>query len=572
MSSRKFWMISTLIVGSYILALVLALPSAPLTDDDDFYIPAGNDYAQWIGRVVSFDRSAWSRQAIDAAFDANHEHPPVAKYVFGVAGALFSPLLGPIQGPRSGNVFLATLAAAAMLWMAVFQLGRERGLIAGGFAVALLLSIPRFFFHSRVATLDVPVAAMYTLTAAFALCAERSVRAGWLLGPVFGAATATKLNAPFFVVPYVLYVVVTRFRYRSITQTQISYPSLRMPPVPLGLLSMATLGPLTFFLVWPWMWFDTFARVSEYVRFHLGHYGIYFLYFGRLYDKDPFAPWHMPYVMAWITIPAAISVLALIGMALGGQQVVEQVGLRSWIKARLGLSTKVTENDGELASRREAEFVLWIGLHAFACISVVAFSGGAKYGGAKLFMPFFPFWSLLAGYGALRFWEQSRLLAPRKGGWIAAITLVLVVSSGFALSLRYWSVPLSQYNAFVGGLRGATAAGFERQYYDLAYLDLVDMLNERAPPNTRVHFLPNNWEYIRTFRWYLRANRVRSDLRVTSSEGTADWIVLTHERRFRRYGSDLQKLRSWEIVFEQKIDGVPLWTILRRPGVSDSVK
>lgn len=61
----------------------------------------------------------------------------------------------------------------------------------------LFVGSTEIFFHSRVATLDVPVAAMYVTTAAVALAAERDCRMAWCLGPVYGLATATKLNAPF---------------------------------------------------------------------------------------------------------------------------------------------------------------------------------------------------------------------------------------------------------------------------------------------------------------------------------------------------------------------------------------
>ncbi len=190
----------------------------------------------------------------------------------------------------------------------------------------------------------------------------------------------------------------------------------------------------------------------------------------------------------------------------------------------------------------------------------MALSGGPKYGGAKLFMPFFPFWCLLAGFGAVRLFEWAEDRLGNK--WYPAGTIGLALTSSLALQLRFGSYALSEYNGLTGGLRGATALGFERQYYDVAFRDLVAWLDENAPKNARIHFLPNNWEYVRTFRWYQKDGRVRPDLHVVQSEAQAQWIVLTHERRFARYGDDLFRHRGWIVKEEKVIDGVPIWTVL----------
>ena len=88
-------------------------------------------------------------------------------------------------------------------------------------------------------------------------------------------------------------------------------------------------------------------------------------------------------------------------------------------------------------------------------------------------------------------------------------------------------------------------------------------LNESAPKNARVHFLPNNWEYVRTYKWYTKAGELRKDIRVVTGELQADLVVLTHERRFARYGEDLQRYRAKEVLRERKLDGVPLWTVFK---------
>ena len=556
------------LMGLYLVVQLAGLTSMGLTDDDDFYIPAGISYARWLGDVVTFESKAWSRAAIDAAFGPNHEHPPIAKYVFGICHFAFRGLLGPTDSARVGTVLFSTLAAALLLVLALSHLGPRRGLIAGGFAVMFLLTLPRFYFHSHAATLDVPVATMYLAAATLALLGERSRSAALWAGVVFGLATATKLNGPFLIAPYLLFVVLVRWR-QTRSETVAVAGQVRLPPVPLALISMVGIGPLVFFASWPWMWFDTINRVKEYVAFHLNHYGIYFLYFGRLYDKDPFAPWHAPFTMAAITVPVAVSVLALIGIGLGASRIASRIAARDSVDSEQGERGAASE-DGESGSagpadRREGDLVLTAVLHAVVSVAVVAASGGPKYGGAKLFMPFFPFWCLLAGYGVMRLIEgfQTTTMGLRAVP-VAAGVLAVVASAG--QQLRFGGYALSQYNALAGGLRGATATGFERQYYDIAFRDLVGWLNEHAPPKAKVHFLPNNWEYVRTYRWYRKGGELRSDITVVNAPTTAQLLVLTHERRFQRYGGDLQRYRTRPVLTEQVIDGVPIWTVfdLRR--------
>ncbi len=537
------------IVAAYLLVLLAGLGAHGLTDDDDFYVPAGISQAAWLGRALSFGDGAWTRAAIDEAFRSNREHPPLAKYAFGVSHFLFRGLLGPTDSARVGTVLFSTLCAALLLFMAMAQLGDRRGLRVGGLAVLALLTLPRFHFHSHAATLDVPVAAMYLASAAAVLAAERSRRAAFWAGPIFGLANATKLNAPFLLLAYLPFVALTRWGRRDEHRPSGERPGLPLPSLPAALLSMATIGPAVFYAVWPWIWAEPVARIREYIGFHVHHYGIYFLYFGRIFSDRPYAPWHAPFVMAAGTVPLAVSLLALGGL----------------IFALPIVLLRLLEREGpDGPRRREGDLLLFVGLNALTTISIVAFAGTPIYGGAKLFMPFFPFWCLLAGYGASRAWEGLAAgAAPAARAVVTGLVLALV-GSGALLQARFGGYALSEYNGLVGGLRGATAIGFERQYYDIAFRDLVAWVSKEGPPRLRVHFLPNNWEYVRTWKWYRQAGELREDIQVVNSEAAADWVIVTHERRFSRYVDDLQRWRGADVIREHRIDGTPIWTVLKR--------
>ncbi|MFO0729269.1 MAG: hypothetical protein U1E65_36150 [Myxococcota bacterium] len=544
---RTRWIARALVLG-YFLVLCLGLKTAPLTDDDDFYVPAGISYGDWVLSALKFEH-VWSQGAIDKAFEPNHEHPPLAKIVFGLCHFAFKRWLGPTDAARVGTMLFSTLAAWLLLRLALRHLGPERGLRVGGLAVLALLTLPRFYFHSHAATLDVPVAAMVLAAASVALAAERSTWAALAAGPVFGLALATKLNAPFLLFAYLPFVLITRGLIGSRRIARPRALGLPIPPIPLALLSMVIIGPLVFLAIWPWLWGAPVERFTQYVSFHLHHYPILFLYFGRVFSADPFAPWHAPFVTTLFSVPAVTLVLAGIGL------------VYAWPAIRLRRRFLEGPDDDQ---RRAGDLWLFVVLNAAVMIGVVAFAGTPIYGGEKLFMPFFPFLCLLAGLGADVIYTAvvEAFDGHRRG--LALGFVAMLGASGVLLMTRFWGYPLSEFNGFANGLRGATALGFERQYYDLAYRDLAQLLLREGGARAKVHFLPNNWEYQRTFKWYQQAGEIPPELTVVGSEQEADLLVITHERRFARYGDDLARYRGYPIVQEKLVDGVPLWSVLRR--------
>lgn len=541
--------LGALAAGVYLAVQIAGLPGIGLTDDDDFYIPAGRIYAEWFARAVlgpvTGNVSAWRKPGVQAAWSCarcNREHPPFAKWVIGAGVYLLSDKLGLLpeyQAGRIGIVLLSTLLA----WL-VFRMAYDvYGAAAALFSVAALLTMPRFFFHSHAPTLDVAVAFTYVLTVYAFWRARTSFGWGLCAGVAFGLALLTKVNAPFALVPLGI-VWLRRLKGGRLAQGEI-----HLGPVPVSLPAMLVLGPLLFFALWPRLWFDTVKNLSEYFQFHLKHYGIYFYYFGQVYS-EPFAPWHAPFVMAAITTP-----LVTVALGLGGVAVALRDAFRRAVDA-------IGEERKELA--------LLVLLNALTCIGIVAFLNVPKYGGVKLFLPFFPFLALLAGIAFAALLEALKrrvpALAARPRAALAGMLLLLAGPGGIDL-YRSHPYELSYYSPLVGGLRGATTAGFERQYYDLLYFALADWLQEhygggpeRARPTVRVHFLPNNKEYARTFPYLHRSGRLAPNI-VVSDLAQADLLVLTHERRWREYPDLYERYQDRPVLWELAVDRVPLLTV-----------
>lgn len=559
------------------LLLLWLLPAQGLTDDDDYYAPAGIQYAEWIGSLVTHPSEALTRDAIDRAFRFNHEHPPFAKYLIGGGHALTHRLLGvlgSLDGARTGIVFFSALLCALLVRLLWRPLGPGTALLAP----ALLLSLPRFLFHSQVATLDVAVATMVVFTTAAFFWAERDPRWNLPTGVVFGLALLTKLNAPFAALPAAFFTVLTRWRGFHLGRTpKLQGPAVVLPPVPGSLLAMLLLGPVLFVGLWPWLWFDTLERLREYFAFHLAHYPIFLFYEGEIYSK-PFAPWHMPFTLAGGVMPSPVVFMGLVGGGLAFAAL-----LRTARAAR-------TEGSGSDASDDDQLLTLVL-LQALFAIGIVAFSNVPKYGGEKLFMPFFPLFAILAAHGtasALRGlahfvpwlrrglpyflpnFTHTKPSSPRATFLPVAVLGVVAMMTcvpGVVGSVRFHGgYALSYYGELLGGLPGATARGYERTYYDIADKSLARWLDDHAKGRS-VHFEPNHKEYVRTYKWLQRDGVVSKRLRLEPRRQRAGLLVLTHERRWSTYPRLLDEHRQLHAVHEVTRDGVPLYTVYERPGV-----
>ena len=542
---RRSWALGCAL--AVLAVLLTTLPRAPLTDDDDFYAPAAISYIRWVGSALTAQPGAWDRPARDRAFVPNHEHPPMAKYVMGATWWLFSDrmhVLPTLDGARAGVCVLAALLAYVVASLG-FMLQRRLGAVG---AVLMLFLLPRFFMHCQVATLDVPVASLTTVAGYLCWRGRRSVGHAWAAAFVFGAALLTKLNAPFLIV-----AVVAHWLLRARRQFGVERGRLALPALPLTVVLMLVVGPVMFVALWPWLWSDTWARLGAYIAFHLNHYPIYLYYLGQLYQTT-IPPWHMPWVMFVAVVPVTVLCLMLLGVAGAARAL--------WRDATVGVGVLPIDR-GPHASQEQDSLRAFLLIQAFIAIGIVSFTGVPKYGGEKLFMPMFPLVAVLAVDGVakvaagLRAWGVPAAVAP------AGVLGVAAVHALWAL-VHVSPFNLSYYGEAVLGLRGAEAVGFENTYYDLADKQLVQWMNAQAPQGARVHFEPNHKEYVRTWNWLARDGYLRRDIQ-TTDESRADYVVLTHERRWATYPALAQRYLSWPVVHQAEVDGVRLYTVYRRP-------
>jgi 4-amino-4-deoxy-L-arabinose transferase-like glycosyltransferase len=457
--------IALLLGGLTAVLLTATAPRIGLTWDEPAYIAGADAIAGWFGSLVRHPVQAFQSETIARYWAVNHEHPPVSKIWTGLVWLAAAPVFDDLTAHRLGAILLVAFLVAWLYLLVAPAYGQTAGL----FAAAALLSMPRFFFHAHLVALDVPVA-VGAFAVAFLFWKTVDRQEWWwgvVLGVVWGLAVATKLNGVFIPLALVIWGLVFRRRWAMLAR----------------LLLMGVSAVLTFFLVWPWLYHETWERVREYVLFHLHHYRIGQWYFGEFYLPPP---WHFPLVMLWAVLPLTVLLLALAGMARAGKG--RQDGGLAWLLA----------------------------INAF--VSLAPFLSGKVllYNNDRLFMPVYPFLAALAGIGCGWVLAGLRRLAERlRRPWLtvpaSAVLLALLLAPQAVAMARLYPYLLSYYSETVGGLPGATRMGLETTYWCETYADALPAINAQAKPGDLI------WVEAKSFDvliYYQIHGRLRADVRV----------------------------------------------------------
>ncbi len=186
--------------------------------DEDCYWSAGRNYLLNVA-LLDFRPESWSW---------NYEHPPVAKYVAGLA-ALWHDGYGPARALEA--------VLGALTCVAVFGLGRDLFSRRIGLGASLLYAfLPPAVAHSQVTGLETPSTLFATL-AFWASVRGRPV----LAGVTGGLATASRFIAGLVFVAMAVVGLADRPRDRR------AWARLALPPV---------VGLATLVAVWPRLWIE----------------------------------------------------------------------------------------------------------------------------------------------------------------------------------------------------------------------------------------------------------------------------------------------------------------------------
>jgi 4-amino-4-deoxy-L-arabinose transferase-like glycosyltransferase len=433
------------VAGLIATSLVLATLGDPgITCDEPLDVRPGRTYVLTLLREGA---GFWKPATVDRVFRDNAEHPPLGRWLLGIASYLGEPLenLGLLGGRDPFDVHAGRIAPAiafgVMTGLIVAATARNIGRVAAIAAGCAIVAAPRLFAHAHLAALDTflclfSIAALIAVDRA--LSRPKALVALTLAGFVWGLAILTKIPA-WLLVPVVFLESLARLGFRR------------------GLIGFACwifAGIATFIGGWPWLWTHSFERIRAYFGTGIERIPLRVEYFGTYYwDRE--VPWHYPWIYFVLTIPIGSHLLGTIG---------------------------AIRFAGSRASRSFARpFVITI------AIFLIVFSTRVPvYDGERLFLIVFPAYAVLIGDGFSAVWRAlaGRFVKIRVG----LIAFMLIQFYG---TIAYHPFQLSYYNMISGGLKGAERLGLEPTYWgDTVDRVLLDELANRARPGETVSLVP----------------------------------------------------------------------------------
>ena len=522
-----------------VIILTITAPAIGLTWDEPAYISSSESYMGWFTALVKNPSTAFNAGTIDPYWIATHEHPPLDRIWSGMVWSLARHLFDDLTAHRLGNILLVGLLVGVLYFMVADMYGKPAGLFAAG----ALMSMPRFFFHSHLAALDVPVAvAIFFVTFLFWRTIDRKEWWwGLVLGLAWGLAEAVKLNATFL--PIGLMVWFLAFR--------------RMWYVVFRFFLMGFVAVLTFVLVWPWLYHQTWSRILEYFNFHLHHFTIGTWYFGRYYAPPP---WPYVFVILWAVVPLTVMLLAFVGIARSGR------------------------------GRQDRGLGWLLLISALVPLLVFAIGRTLVYDGERLFMPAFPFLAALAGAGFGWILALLQKLADRMKRPVLVVPASIILAACLftpqvITMIGLYPHLLSYYSEGVGGLPGATKMKLETTYWCETYAAALPYINAHAQPGDRIWVEP--WSYD-VLIYYQLHGQLRKDVFILHDSPTqsifgpgapqpvvgdysiANWIILEYRQtQFDEMGGAVPLLPAYlegrePPVYQVSYQGISIMELYKR--------
>lgn len=583
----------------FIFGTVLLLATekpAGFVRDESVYFAAAEQHARWFQLLLSSPSQAFGDQAISQSFEFNHEHPALMKNLYGLSFLLLHEKLG-LMRPAAAFRFPAFLAAALILPLLFSLTRRTFGRAAGVMAALSFLLVPRQFFEAHLSCFDVPMATTWLLVVYCFI--EALERPRWWLytGLAFGAAMGTKHNAyfiPVVLIPFALWegwkrskdVPQARQLFLAINGVFVAMAGLyAFMVLALGgveafqrsffaispqlglwvlacavgswllfllgkahaptfrtvapLVAMVALGPIIFYLHWPYLWHHPVDRFAWYLSFHLNHEHYTWFYLGELLRQPPF-PLGYVLVKTAMTVPTSLFLPMVFGVA--------------WVAVRTFKKTVTM-------------FELIVLANAATSIIILSQPSVPHFGGVKHWFPSMPFLALLAagsvvrGVEGLVEWLKPKLPKLELQSAFIGVSALLFVPA-LIQSVRVYPYGTSAYSELAGGLPGAAAMGMQRQFWANNVTGVLEWINQNARPGERVYLHECHGGQIRD---YQRNGMLRNDLRFVGGPFDADIVAYQYHQEFRETEFQVwQSFGTAQPVTGLYVDETPQIVVYRR--------
>lgn len=549
MSAHRLCALGLAVLATFVV--LFAQRDVGIARDEVVYMQSGARYATWWielaqGKHGISERSVTSAFGGPGATDNNREHPPLMKTLFGLSARALHRGLGvdEVAAYRAPSAVMH----GALVWIAVsfaFELwGLAHAIVAG----LLLIALPRAVFHAGLACFDAPTMTLWFATVVAYWRALDGRRWPWQVGVAWGLALATKHTA--LLLPFALglhYLIVgwqaSAGRVGARLRATLAY-RWRV------LVSLAVLGPLTLYAVWPWLWFAPLAHARDWLAFHLHHVHYNYEYLGQNWNAPRF-PWHVALVTTLFTVPVATLAAALVGAA-------------AWIGAR----RKLLNAPG-----------LLLGVSLAASMGPFFLGTTPIFGAEKHWMPALPSICLVAAAGVV--WAAKRAAVLGERWTIAALATVVVGAAAVELVVAS-PYALTWYNALAGGAPGGADLGMNRQFWGVAARGVLPVLPAAAATADASIPVPSgsgggkpSTTYVYTHDASPAWSLYQREGLVPASFADAGWeqagiersqlAFVVHERHFNRHDYLIwAAYGSVRPVFVLTSDGVPIVSLYAR--------
>jgi 4-amino-4-deoxy-L-arabinose transferase-like glycosyltransferase len=527
--------------------------------DEVVYMQNGARYADWWLGLVTLEHGIRERSVTQTfggpnATDNNREHPPLLKTLFGFSERLLHRTLGVTDEVTAFRLPAAILHGVLVL-LAYGMVLELWGTAQAILAALLLMFLPRAVFHAGLACFDAPTMTLWFATIHAYWRALDGRRWPWQAGVLWGLALATKHTA--LLLPFALgahYLIVAWRARPEVAGATRGARVLATARAVIGyrgrvIASLAVLGPLTLYAVWPWLWFDPIHHVRDWLAFHMSHVHYNYEYLGRNWNAPRF-PWHVALVTTLFTVPAGTLAAAVTGAGV-------------WIADR-------ARGD----ARRPA---LLLGLSAAASIGPFFLGTTPIFGAEKHWMPALPTICIAAAVGAV--WAAraaAGLVAERAGvrASLAARLAVAVVAGSVVLAAAVETqvaepYALTWYNALAGGAPGGADLGLNRQFWGVAARGVLARLAAEARPTGPTYVYTHDASP--AWGLYQRLGLAPKTLLDAGWEqggiDRSQLAIVIHELHFNRHDYLIwSSYGTVQPVYVLRSDGVPIVSVYRRPA------
>lgn len=444
---RHIWrwfdfLILFLIFFAALISVVSTQNGVGLSWDEAYYYEPSLNSLNWLSHKMFSVELNSAEDNINSVWDEIWELPSVVKFINGLSFAFFNAYFDDLKAMRMGSA----LAFALMLIFIYMWCFEEIGRLPSLFSVLSLALMPKIFGHAHIAATETISSLIFLITLILFRKGLSSLFFSILFGICFGIALATKINAFFLPVVFIIYA----FIYNRKKSYRNFY-------------SMIFISPAVMLLIWPWLWGDPFVKLIKYINFYLNHQYTALFYFGKKYNYgNILAPISYPMTLTLLSIPALFLPFIFAGI------------LKVFFKIR-------TFDFGF--------FVLWA---ALAQLGIASLPRSPKYDDVRLFIHIFPYIAILSGigFGAI----LNIIPSPTKiKGAASYRTIISIIFIIFFMIYGCYNITkihpyeLSYFNELIGGISGADEKGMEITYWGEAVNEQVAKdINELIPDGAKV--------------------------------------------------------------------------------------